>query len=133
MKKYIFALLTLISISFTQSVFAQEGTSDKDKKIIAMYDSETIPIAEHYEGGKDALVLAIHEEMKYPIMARKSRTQGKCIVHLKLEADGTTSNFRVVKNQGATTGEEARRVVETLKFNAPGYDIEYNIPVIFKL
>ena len=66
-------------------------------------------------------------------MAKRNRRQGTCIIHVKLMEDGTFDHVKVVKNIGAGCGEEAARVVNTLKFNAPGYVADYNIPVKFKL
>jgi len=92
-----------------------------------------VPIAEHYEGGETKLMQDIAKELQYPAMAKRSRKQGTCIVHVKLMEDGTFAYVKIVKNIGAGCGAEAVRVVKTLKFNAPGYVANYNIPVKFKL
>ncbi len=94
---------------------------------------KVLPIAEHYEGGQTKLYQDIAKELQYPAMAKRSRRQGTCIIHVKLLADGTFGYAKVVKNIGAGCGAEALRVVKTLKFKAPGYIAEYNIPVRFKL
>lgn len=93
----------------------------------------SIPIAEHYEGGKEALIEKIQEIMVYPPSAKRNRRQGECIIHVTLQEDGTIKNAKIVKEIGAGTGAEALRVVKSLKFNAPGYVAEYSIPVIFSL
>jgi protein TonB len=90
-----------------------------------------IPIAEHYEGGEEALVKFIEEKMVYPVMAKRNRIQGTCIISLKLDEFGKGSDFKIVKNIGGTCGEEALRLVQMLKFNAPGYSAIYSIPVNF--
>ena len=113
------ALITLLTLSFN----AVSGTMDDHK----------IPIADHYEGGKDKLLKDIQAELKYPPNAKRNRRQGTCIVHVKLLEDGSTTNVSIVKNIGAGTGEEAVRIIKTLKFNAPGYSADYNIPVKFSL
>jgi protein TonB len=93
----------------------------------------SIPIAEHYEGGEEKLLQDIAAELQYPPMAKRNRRQGTCIIHVKLMEDGSFDHVKVVKNIGAGCGEEAMRVVKTLKFKAPGYVADYNIPVKFKL
>ena len=47
--------------------------------------------------------------------------------------DGHFDHVKIVKNIGGGCGDEALRIVKTLKFNAPGYVADYNIPVKFKL
>ncbi|WMJ74780.1 energy transducer TonB [Cytophagaceae bacterium ABcell3] len=116
MKKIIVACF-LFALSF--SSFAQSG---KD-----------IPSAEYYPGGQDSLVAFIYETMVYPPMAKRNRVQGECIVNFVIEADGTVSNIKVVKNIGGGCGDEAKRIVKELQFNAPGYRFETSIPIKFKL
>jgi protein TonB len=92
-----------------------------------------VPIAEHYEGGEEQLLKDIASELQYPPTAKRNRIQGTCIVHVKLMEDGHFDHVKVVTNKGGGTGEEAARIVKTLKFKAPGYVADYNIPVKFKL
>ncbi|RSK34522.1 energy transducer TonB [Hymenobacter metallilatus] len=94
---------------------------------------KAIPVAEYYEGGQDALYTFIEKELKYPIMARRNRIQGQCIVSFTLNTDGTMSGIKLVKNIGGGCGEEALRVVRLLKFNKPDYAILTSLPVTFKL
>lgn len=95
--------------------------------------AENLPIAEHYEGGEEKLLADIQTELQYPATAKRNRIQGTCIIHVKLLEDGTFEYAKIVKNIGGGCGDEAARVVKTLKFKAPGYSAEYNIPVKFKL
>ena len=93
-----------------------------------------IPIAEHYTGGKEQLLKDIKAKLQYPPAAKRNRRQGTVIVHVKLVDNGSLTNVTVVSDKlGAGCGAEAVRVVKTLKFNAPGYSAEYNIPVKFSL
>ncbi|MFD2783986.1 energy transducer TonB [Hymenobacter rubripertinctus] len=94
---------------------------------------KTIPIAEYYEGGQDAMYAFINEELKYPVMARRNRIQGQCIVSFTLNTDGTMSGVKLVKQIGGGCGEEALRVVRLLKFNKPDYAILTSLPIAFKL
>ncbi|HSI90270.1 MAG TPA: energy transducer TonB [Adhaeribacter sp.] len=95
--------------------------------------NKAIPIADHYEGGQAAMYEFINSNLQYPMMAKRNRIQGQCIISVTLNADGTTTNMRILKNIGGGCGEEALRVVKLLKFNAPGYSIQTGIPVNFRL
>ena len=95
---------------------------------------KVIPIAEHYQGGQDKMLQDIKANIKYPPAAKRNRKQGTIIVRVKLMENGTLGYAKVVSDKlGAGCGAEAVRVIKTLKFNAPGYIAEYNIPVAFKL
>lgn len=94
---------------------------------------DKLPVAEHYPGGQDSLVNFIAKNTVYPPLAKRNRVHGTCIVAFTLLEDGTVSGPKVVKNIGANCGEEALRVVQSLKFNAPGYSANYSLPVPFKL
>ena len=122
------SLFALIFMMASNTVFAQDyGNNAGSAK------AGSIPIAEHFEGGKDALLKAIQEMMVYPPSAKRNRVQGECIIHVTMQEDGTLKNVKIVKNIGAGCGEEAARIVNALKFKAPGYIAEFNIPVNFKL
>lgn len=92
-----------------------------------------IPVAEYYEGGQAAMYDFIGKELKYPLMAKRNRIQGQCIVSFTLNPDATMSGIKLVKQVGGGTGEEALRVVRLLKFKKPEYPILTSMPITFKL
>ena len=92
-----------------------------------------IPVAEYYEGGQAAMYAFINQEVKYPLLAKRNRIQGQCIVSFTLNPDGTMSGIKLVKQVGGGTGEEALRVTRLLKFKKPEYPILTSLPVNFKL
>ena len=93
----------------------------------------SIPVAAYYEGGQEAMYAYIAKELQYPLLAKRNRMQGRCIVSFTLTADGTISNERIIKQVGGGTGEEALRVVRLLKFKKPEYPILTSLPIDFKL
>lgn len=95
--------------------------------------SKIIPVAEYYEGGQTAMYAFIAQEMKYPLVAKRNRIQGQCIVSFTLNPDGTMQGIKLVKQLGGGTGEEALRVVRLLKFKKPEYPILTSLPIGFKL
>ena len=94
---------------------------------------KAIPVAEYYEGGQEAMYAFIAQELKYPLLAKRNRIQGQCIVSFTLNTDGTMSGVKLVKQVGGGTGEEALRVVRLLKFKNPEYPILTSLPISFKL
>ncbi|TPG65904.1 energy transducer TonB [Hymenobacter nivis] len=92
-----------------------------------------IPVAEYYEGGQEAMYAFIAQELKYPLLAKRNRIQGRCIVSFTLNPDGTMSGVKLVKQVGGGTGDEALRVVRLLKFKKPAYPVLTSLPVDFKL
>ena len=94
---------------------------------------KVIPVAEYYEGGQTAMYDFIGKGLKYPLMAKRNRIQGQCIVSFTLNPDGSLSGIKLVKQVGGGTGEEALRVVRLLKFKKPEYPILTSLPITFKL
>ena len=94
---------------------------------------KVIPVAEYYEGGQTAMYDFIGKELKYPLMAKRNRIQGQCIVSFTLNPNGSLSGIKLVKQVGGGTGEEALRVVRLLKFKKPEYPILTSLPITFKL
>jgi protein TonB len=94
---------------------------------------KSIPVAEYYEGGQAAMYAFIAQELKYPLLAKRNRIQGQCIVSFTLATDGTLQGVKLVKQVGGGTGEEALRVVRLLKFKKPEYPILTSLPIVFKL
>jgi len=94
---------------------------------------KVIPVAEYYEGGQTAMYAFIAQELRYPLLAKRNRIQGQCIVSFTLNPDATMSSVKLVKQVGGGTGEEALRVVRLLKFKKPEYPILTSMPITFKL
>jgi protein TonB len=92
-----------------------------------------LPVAEHYPGGQDSLVAHLQRSIQYPALAKRNRIMGTCIIGFTLNEDGAISSAKILKEIGGGTGQEALRVVQLLKFKAPGYSQQYSVPVNFKL
>jgi protein TonB len=96
--------------------------------------TKAIPVAEYYEGGQDAMYAFIEKEKKYPVLAKRNRIQGTCVVSFTLTTNGTLENVKLVtKNIGGGLGEEALRVVRLLQFKKPDYAVLTSLPIVFKL
>ena len=122
------------SLLIAAPTFAQQTTAPAATPAPAAGGvTKTIPVAEYYEGGQEAMYAFIEKELKYPIMAKRNRIQGTCIVSFTLNTDGTMSGVKLVKNVGGGCGEEALRVVKLLQFKKPDYAVLTSLPVVFKL
>jgi protein TonB len=95
--------------------------------------NKSIPVAEYYEGGQDAMYAFIEKEKKYPILAKRNRIQGTCVVSFTLTTSGTLEGVKLVKGIGGGCGEEALRVVRLLQFKKPDYAVLTSLPIVFKL
>ncbi|HEY4652750.1 MAG TPA: energy transducer TonB [Pontibacter sp.] len=130
-----FSFLFLLFALVVASASAQSATeADKAAQKPAYWMTDKVlPAAEHYQGGKEAMYEFIGKELKYPPVAKRNRVQGECIIGFTINEDGSTSGYKILRNAGAGTGEEAMRIVRQLKFNAPGYALNASIPIMFKL
>ncbi|MBC5993243.1 energy transducer TonB [Pontibacter cellulosilyticus] len=126
----LFAFATL-AVSAQTTEAKAEAAQVEEKKVWT--PEKTPPVAEFYEGGVEAMYKAIYKELNYPALAKRNRVQGDCIVSFTLNEDGSLSGFKVLRNAGAGTGEEALRVTRLLKFKAPGFAVNASIPIMFKL
>lgn len=134
-----FFLLGLGGVLALTTARAQAQTAPKpateaaEAPVSGRHTSKVIPVAEYYEGGQEAMYAFIEQELKYPVMARRNRIQGQCIVSFTLNTDGTLSGIKLVKQIGGGCGDEALRLVKLLKFNKPDYAILTSLPITFKL
>lgn len=128
---FLFILFAFMAITAS----AQTATPTDTKKEQPAYwiPDNVLPAAEHYEGGKEGMYEYISKEMKYPALAKRNRVMGEAIIGFTINEDGSTSGFKVLRNPGAGTGEEALRIARLLKFKAPGYALNVSIPIKFKL
>lgn len=125
---FAFAFAAFTATAQTETPKTETETAEK-----VWVPEKTPPVAEHYEGGVEAMYKFIQSELKYPALAKRNRKQGICIISFTLNDDGSTSGHRILSEVGGGTGEEALRVARLLKFKAPGYSIVGSIPIMFKL
>lgn len=86
-----------------------------------------------------AVEVFIRENMQYPAFAFKNGVEGTCVVSCIVEKDGSLTNFKLIRNVGAETGEEALRVIQSLPNFQPGKQrgetvrVQMNFPVRFRI
>jgi protein TonB len=91
-----------------------------------------------YPGGEDALKKFIQNNIKYPQADRENKIEGRVVVGLVVERDGSVSNVAVKKGLSTAIDEEAVRIIRLLKFtpgtqNGTTVRVAFVIPVYFKL
>lgn len=128
-----FILFAFAAVSASAQATEKKAETEQTDEPKVWTPEKTPPVVEFYNGGMEAMYKAIYKELEYPGMAKRNRVQGTCIISFTLNPDGSLSNFKVLKNAGAGTGEEALRVTRLLKFSAPGFAVDASIPILFKL
>lgn len=118
------ALLSVFVFIGTGLAFAQTSKPNK-----------VVPVAQYYQGGHDSLYAFINRNVVYPPYAKRNRVQGEIILSFTLESDGSVKNVKCTKDVsgGAGLSAEAIRVLNLVKFTAPGFSSPQSMPVIFKL
>lgn len=101
--------------------------------------------AERQECMKEHIIKIIYGNLKWPPLARESCVTGMALISFSVTETGALEDFKIVRDPGAGTGEEALRVVKLLAQETgpwhPGVEgvdrrpvrVQYNMPVKFKL
>jgi periplasmic protein TonB len=126
---FLFALLLLVTFATSAQTTAPATVKLQSPPVT----DKVLPAAEFYEGGQAAMYEFINKEMVYPPLAKRNRIAGQIIVSFVINADGTTSSHKIVKDASGGLGAEALRLVKLLKFKGPGYSLNTSLPINFKL
>lgn len=92
-----------------------------------------------FPGGSAALMQYIAQNLRYPNIQGDCNIQGRVIVGLTVNEDGTLSDIKVMKSISPTFDEEAIRVVKSMpkwnpaKRNGQAVKTKYTVPVTFRL
>ena len=92
-----------------------------------------------FPGGEEALRNFMAANVKYPAIAQEKGIEGKVFIKFVVTKTGKVTNAKVVRSIDPLLNTEAIRVVELLPTWKPGMqngknvDVEYTIPVNFKL
>lgn len=92
-----------------------------------------------FPGGLDALMNYLGEHIRYPVMAKKNKVQGRVIVRFVVLKTGKVGKVEVLESVDNDLAEEAVRVVKSLPDFTPGrvndepVNVWFTLPVNFKL
>lgn len=91
------------------------------------------------DGGMSGLMQFLSKNIRYPINAQKSGTQGRVTVQFIVNADGSISNIGIIRGADPELDGEAVRVISTMPNWKPGMQkgkavrVKYTVPVMFRL
>lgn len=117
-----------------QTVGIIEETESESSDIHLFVDeSATFP------GGMKAYSKFLKTNLKYPLQAKKMGIEGKAFMSFVVDADGSLSDFKLLRGIGAGCDEEALRVIMSSPKWIPGKQAgvavktKMNLRVVFKL
>jgi TonB family protein len=142
MKRFIF--LIGLFLMFSINIFAQKiDVEDVENLVFAVVeDMPSFPTCSEDKDRKctEAEVKAfIKENLQYPDYAYKNGVEGVCVISCIVEKDGSFSDFKIARNIGAGTGEEALRIMKLLpnfqtgKQRGEAVRVQMNFPVRFEI
>jgi TonB family protein len=138
----VIALLTLPSCGKTTDPKSAVSGSVTPPPPVPPIDSvyvkvDKLPV---FTGGDTTLLKFLAKNSIYPESAKKNGIQGRVLVKLVVEKDGSVSNVGILEGLDPALDAEAVRVVSTLPaFEKPGIlngqpvKVHYIIPILFKL
>lgn len=92
-----------------------------------------------FQGGPEAMMKFISNNIQYPEKAQKKGIQGRVFVNFIIEKDGSVSSPKILRGIGSGCDEEALRVVGMMPDWTPGKQrgqavrVSFNIPIRFTL
>ena len=92
-----------------------------------------------FPGGPQALLQYLNSNVKYPVVAQENGVQGRVVISLVVEKDGSVTDVQVAKSVDPSLDKEAQRVVKSMPHWIPGKQngsavrVKYVVPVSFKL
>jgi periplasmic protein TonB len=108
--------------------------TEDDNEVFMVVEDPAEPI-----GGLKAFYAFLSEEMAYPKQAKKMGVEGKVIIEMVVQQDGSLGDFKVLKGLGYGLDEEAIRALKAAPKWKPGKQRgravrqRMTIPVTFKL
>jgi len=135
MKKYLF---TIVAALCAMSATAQKSDTLKGAAADTLIFTavENMP---QFPGGKEKFYRFLSRTIRYPAIAREKNIQGKVILTMVVEKDGSLTHLRVIKSLSDDTDEEALRVMRLCPKWNPGTQngaavrVQYAMPISFTL
>ena len=144
-------LLFLFAFGYTTFSYSQNQPAPaSDNAVPSLVSPEPTPIPANtiytvveqmpeFPGGDDAMMKFIQRNIKYPDMERESDIQGRVVIGMVVNQDGSLSDIVVKKGVSSGIDKEALRVVRLMPQFKPGKQsgkpvrVRYLIPIMFKL
>lgn len=121
-------------ISSVQVTAQQDTIVDKNTQ-----DFNKVDVQPQFPGGLRAFYKWVGENYKYPAEAKKNEVSGSLHLSFIVERDGTLSSFKILRNLGYGTGEEAVNLLKKSPKWTPGsikgeaVRVSYSLPIRLNL
>lgn len=105
----------------------------KDEVFVVVEENPEFP------GGNEAMMKFLSENIEYPKIAHENGIQGRVILSMVVEKDGSVSEVKAVRGVDPSLDAEAIRVIESMPKWTPGKQkgkevrVGYTLPVVFRL
>lgn len=92
-----------------------------------------------FPGGEKELIEFLKENVKYPAEAQQKGIEGRVIASFVVNADGSTSDYEILRGIDEALDKEALRVVASFPKWIPGQQrgqavrVKYTVPITFRL
>ncbi|HZG00346.1 MAG TPA: energy transducer TonB [Chitinophagales bacterium] len=134
MKRHNYTLRTAAG-NFVEQYTVREGTSTALPKrdtirYGAMMFAERMP---EFPGGDPGLMDFLANSIRYPQEARENGIEGTVVAQFIVNADGSVSDIRILRDIGGDTAQEVIRVISAMPRWKPGSLDGMNVPIYFNL
>ena len=137
MKKYLFSLLILFTLSLLSCDYVKKSenlkseiTTDTITKLCCNQSNDTIIYSDtiysvvdkmpEFKGGKDAMMQYISDNISYPDSCRINGIEGIVYVEFVVCEDGSISNVDIIRGVDVYLDSESIRVVQNMPKWIPG-------------
>ena len=116
--------------------YAADENTATDASDTILENAEEMP---KYPGGTEGLMRYLAKNIKYPVDAQKSKTQGRVVVQIIVDKEGRVTSPRIAQSVSPSLDAEAIRVVTGMPRWEPGKNkgeavaVQYTLPINFKL
>jgi len=128
--------------SMTAPAKSSGELTDPVKVVENVEDEKTWDVVEkmpQYPGGEQEMMGYLGRNIRYPVEAQKSGTQGKVIASFVVSSTGKVIHPEILRSVDPYLDKEAIRVISTFPNFVPGEQngkkvaVRYTLPVVFKL
>ena len=133
------ALLIVSNISCTSTENKKDSAEATESRAVEGEVFQVVEEMPEFPGGMAECMKWLGQNIKYPAEAIEKGIQGRVIVQMIVERDGTITNANVVRGVDPLLDKEALRVVNLSPKWKPGMQkgqavrVKYTLPVMFRL
>lgn len=139
MKKFLLTLGAIMTaLSMNAQIVIEEHVKENNLELLGSV-SDFVEEPPQFPGGPSALFEYISKNIKYPIVAEENGVQGRVLVTIIVEKDGSITDVKVEKSVDPYLDKEAQRLVKSMPHWIPGKQngepvrVKYTVPVTFRL